>query len=216
MRSVQTPGSRHAGLAPAVCLALAAAAGLGAGIAQAAPWPDDNLVLEVPVEVVRYKRVVRGEFLTANLAVVPVEVRCTVYRGASAVRSGSARASMRNETPLPSMEEVTAGITSSLPSIGSGGSVSGGRTTSPPVVYYSPLREVLRVRLRGVRGVDRYRCELFIDGRKRCGSGQTCEVRGELPARVTGPAARAAGEAARRGARGLGGTRGGGGFLPGR
>ncbi len=203
---------RGAGCGPVARATVLALAGcLWAAGAQAAPWPNDDLTLEVPVEVLSYSRTVSSLVGRDKLARVPVEVRCTVYRGTSAVASGGARAEMRNETPLPSAEEITSTLGSMFPGAGGGGSSSG-----PPVVYYRPLREVLRVRLRNVRGVERYRCELFIDGRKRCGPGQTCEVTGEFPVRLTGPAARKAGEAVRQGVRGLGGIRGGGGFAPGR
>lgn len=199
MKKVQTRRTRRAGISSAVCLALAAGSLWAAG-ARAAPWPHDDLTLEVPVDIRNYSA--RHGALVAfpppgseprDPRRARVQVVCKVYRGGFDVAQASAETEMRNVTPIPDRP--------------------------PPTgyeVYYAPLRTVLRVRFRNVRGVERYRCELFIDGGKRCGSGQTCEVTGELPARLTGPAARKAGEAARKGVEGLGGIRGGGGFAPGR
>ncbi len=201
MTRVQSRRSRPAGVLPAAGLALAAAASLGAGAALAAPWPHDDLVLEVPVDVRNYSSSFGGlGSLPAPGSTprdprrVPVTVVCKVYRGGYDVAEARARAELRNDTPIPEGR---------------------GPNLAPYRVHYRPLQTVLRVRFRNVRGVERYRCELLIEGSKHCGAGQTCEVRGELPAQVTGPAARAAGEAARRGVRGLGGARGGG-FAPGR
>ncbi|HHQ42561.1 MAG TPA: hypothetical protein ENK20_09780 [Chromatiales bacterium] len=203
MMRVRKRNSRRAGILPAAALALAAGGGLGGGAAQAAPWPHDDLVLEVPVDIRNYSSSFGGPgSLTTpgspprDPRRVPVTVVCKVYRGGYDVAEARARAELRNDTPIPEGR--------------------GGPLLTPYRVHYRPLQTVLQVRFRNVRGVERYRCELLIEGSKHCGGGQTCEVRGELPAQVTGPAARAAGEAARKGARGLDGIRGGGGFAPGR
>ena len=199
VRRVRNRRSRPAGVLPMAGLALAAVASLGAGVARGAPWPHDDLVLEVPVDVRNYSSSFGGVPTLGSTPRdprrVPVTVVCKVYRGGYDVAEARAQAELRNDTPIPEGR---------------------GPGLSPYRVHYRPLQTVLRVRFRNVRGVERYRCELLIEGRKRCGAAQTCEVRGELPAQVTGPAARAAGEAARKGARGLDGIKGGGGFAPGR